>query len=64
MTTNFFQAAILDRSYPNSKISGGMPYKNLGRLYRVLFKSFLRAEIKRVNVKIWLTKKLDRIFDA
>ena len=41
-----------------------MPYKNLGRFYRVPFKSLLRVQIKRVNVKIWLTKKLDRIFDA
>ena len=52
----------LGRCYP--KKSQVAPYKFFGIFYRVPFKSPLRVQIKRVNVKIWLIKKLDRIFDA
>ena len=45
---NFFQATTLKknlgRSYP--KKSQVAPYKNLGRFYRVPYKSLLRVQIK------------------
>ena len=44
MTPNFFQAATLKKMWV--KIS---PYKNMGRFYRVPFKSLLRVHIKRAT---------------
>ena len=66
MTPSFFQGVRLKKIWVEAtlKKSQVVPYKNLGRFYRVPFKSPLSVQIKRVNVKIWLTKKLDRIFDA
>ena len=49
MTPNFFQAATLKKIWVEAtlKKSQVAPYKNLGRFYRVPFKSLLRVQIKR-----------------
>ena len=52
MTPNFFQAATLKKIWVEAtlKKSQVAPYKNLGRFYRVPFKSLLRVQIKRAII--------------
>ena len=51
MTPNFFQAATLKKIWVEATVKKPQvaPYKNLGRFYRVPFKSLLRVQIKWVN---------------
>ena len=54
MTPNFFQAATLKKIWVEATVQKSQvaTYKNLGRFYRVPFKSLLRVQIKRaINYK-------------
>ena len=48
MTPNFFQAATLKKIWVEATVKKPQvaPYKNLGRFYRVPFKSLLRVQVK------------------
>ena len=56
MTPNFFQAATLKKIWVEATLNNSQlkPYKNLGRFYRVSFKSLLSVQIRRAIV--WQTK--------
>ena len=49
MTPNFFQATTLKKIWVEATIKRSQvaPYKNMGRCYRVPFKSLLRVQIKQ-----------------
>ena len=53
MTPNFFQAATLKTIWVEATVQKSQvaTYKNLGRFYRVPFKSLLRVQIKRAMSK-------------
>ena len=52
MSPNLFQAATLKKIWVEATLKNSQeaPYKNMGRFYRVPFKSLLRVHIKGVNV--------------
>ena len=66
MKPNFFQAATLKKICVEAtlKKSQVAPYKNLGRFYRVHFKSLLRVQIKwaivaKPYLKVYLFEQLN-----
>ena len=58
MTPNFFQAATLKNIWVEATLKKYQvaPYKNLGRFYRVPFKSLFRVQIKRAIESAFLKK--------
>ena len=52
MTPNFFPGVTLKKIWvePTLKKSQVAPYKNLGRFYKVPFKSLFKVQIKRANI--------------
>ena len=55
MTPNFLQAATLKKIWVEATLKKSQlaPYKNMGRFYRVQFKSLLSVQIKRATVVLY-----------